>query len=389
MMIYILIIISLLLFLFRLKESFISKEFFNVTFYNDNINIEDDKNVSEIESIKRLFDDSNQFPDYKNTFEKEPVFQHNKFLEIIITNNILKRISDIYSYKNSKLVVVKNMYNRYFVDKLDDRHLIFDLDIKNETLQWIHTFKFYIVIKNIKNILLDTGEYTPQLSENSNVNIEIKQITLQTPHSTTVKPMEDYIGYENFYNYYNILNKHHLMDPYLTSGKDMIITNEMRNLFNLELQKKKLENQVTKDVGNCYKTEISGAIENIDTKKECLVVSGIWDTVPKDSSLCPFYKKNTNYPNNFGALNSDFCELPLNMERIGNRFYNLDPKKGPLCYNCKDNLIGKGSLGLCCDDQNDKEKYPLLLSPDYAFENDTTIRSKYYDILSLKKLDLN
>jgi len=111
-MIYILIIISLLLFLFRLKESFISKEFFNVTFYNDNINIEDDKNVSEIESIKRLFDDSNQFPDYKNTFEKEPVFQHNKFLEIIITNNILKRISDIYSYKNSTLVVVINMSNR-------------------------------------------------------------------------------------------------------------------------------------------------------------------------------------------------------------------------------------------------------------------------------------
>ena len=33
---------------------------------------------------------------------------------------------------------------------------------------------------------------------------------------------------------------------------------------------------------------------------------------------------------------------------------------------------------MCCDEQNDKQKYPFLKSPDYAFKDDTLDRLNYY-----------
>ena len=108
---------------------------------------------------------------------------------------------------------------------------------------------------------------------------------------------------------------------------------------------------------------------------------------------------NLNYKNNFGKCVSGYCEFPLN---VTNTSYRTGDNKQPLCYNCKkiyknyDNLNDDQNYYLhqeeeentedlsecvgidchkCCEDQKNKSLYPNLKSPDYAFENDTEVRS--------------
>jgi hypothetical protein len=63
---------------------------------------------------------------------------------------------------------------------------------------------------------------------------------------------------------------------------------------------------------------------------------GIYDTPCKKNEDCPFYKMNKNYDNDFGkCLDNGYCELPVNMKRIGYRYYTQNNNELPLCYNCE------------------------------------------------------
>lgn len=108
---------------------------------------------------------------------------------------------------------------------------------------------------------------------------------------------------------------------------------------------------------------------------------GLFDSPCKKNEDCPFYKLNKNYPNEFGKCQEDGkCELPVNMEHIGYRYYKNKKYYNPLCYNCdsEDFKVGT-SLNDCCNDQYDKKKYPFLKSPDYAFENDFIDRKNFFN----------
>lgn len=108
---------------------------------------------------------------------------------------------------------------------------------------------------------------------------------------------------------------------------------------------------------------------------------GIYDTPCKKNDDCPFYQVNKNYENTHGkCMDTGYCELPDNMERIGYRYFKNDPAKMPLCYNCdsdKFNVIT--GLNTCCEDQYVKSKYKFLKSPDYSFENDALDRKNFFN----------
>lgn len=113
------------------------------------------------------------------------------------------------------------------------------------------------------------------------------------------------------------------------------------------------------------------------TKAQCLSrnekgANGLWDTPCENNHQCPFYKKNKNYPNDRGKCINGYCELPLNMVRLGYKYYRKDKKYKPLCHNCNDEISNKNCLGkecsMCCDNQE---------KPDYAFENDSKERYKH------------
>ncbi len=95
---------------------------------------------------------------------------------------------------------------------------------------------------------------------------------------------------------------------------------------------------------------------------------GVWDKLCSNNNECPFYKKNLNYPNTFGKCINGYCQMPLGVESISPRSFDI--KKQPFCGNCK-----KGVK--CCDEQKDLSKYPQLKSPDFRFANDITLRKKY------------
>lgn len=108
---------------------------------------------------------------------------------------------------------------------------------------------------------------------------------------------------------------------------------------------------------------------------------GVWDKQCIKNEDCPFYKKNTNYPNTRGGCINGFCEMPVNITRIGftkyidennYRKYNNQTINKPYCYNCK------GNTNTCCDQQE---------SPDYAFEGDLKDRYTYQEQLSNNNLE--
>lgn len=393
---FIIIILTILFF----TNILFYREGFNVSFYNDTYvsNDQDTLYQKEIKELNDMFEQANTeaFPDYRNVYHKLPgyiKFPWQKLvnsLVIVVLNDIFSKSKD---YRGSKLSVVKDMYNIYWYDdKSNNRHLVFTVDVNNEKLKWTRKIRFYAVLNNLSNFITDVGDYITDTNDNFQQtflsNLSIRTISLEESTVTlVVKGVDNKIGKEDYYNYYMITNTLHLMDPYLTSGRSMVITDEMRQNFELELKERERREQEKSLAGFCYNTTNLTA----NTKQECIDSGGIWDYPPETSYECPYYSSNENYPNSFGHLVGDKCQLPKNMQIIGHRNYSLDPKLAPLCYNCnKDTSImyGVGTLGFCCDDQNDKSKYPQLITPDYAFDGDQDARIKYFDDLRLKGLNV-
>lgn len=87
-----------------------------------------------------------------------------------------------------------------------------------------------------------------------------------------------------------------------------------------------------------------------------------WDRPCKNNNECPFYQSNTNYRNYRGGCVDGYCELPLGINRLS--FREHDNTSRPLCHGCKQNAP------YCCELQKNRDLYPHLSSPDYAFELD-------------------
>ena len=108
---------------------------------------------------------------------------------------------------------------------------------------------------------------------------------------------------------------------------------------------------------------------------------GIFDAPCKTNEECPFYKKNGNYDNEFGKCMKDGqCELPSNMSKLGYHYFLDTPNNKPLCYNCDANKLRPLSApNTCCDDQDNKKKYPFLKTPDYVFDDDYLARKNFFN----------
>jgi len=150
--------------------------------------------------------------------------------------------------------------------------------------------------------------------------------------------------------------------------------NELSNNYMTHHNKKYFEDlKKEKEIDDEYKTfkcfnnigfnKSSCESYNFDNK-----INGKWDKPCKNNNECPFYKKNKNYNNSRGSCKNGYCEMPLNIERIGYRYYN--EKKKPLCYNCNIKDCFGEECYKCCKQQEDRLKYPKLNSPDYIFKND-------------------
>lgn len=111
-------------------------------------------------------------------------------------------------------------YDLYWKVINDNIHCVFKMDITNKDKGWSRTFKIYIVVKT-------AGTF----------DIIIKTISLE---EFSYLSFEDINPNDESSNYYKIENTLRLMDPYLTSGKEMKITDSMKEKFDNALKKKYL-----------------------------------------------------------------------------------------------------------------------------------------------------
>jgi hypothetical protein len=182
--------------------------------------------------------------------------------------------------------------------------------------------------------------------------------------------------------YLETTNTMFLWGPFKTNAYVSRITSQDREVFNQNLQNYKL-NDDTEFESVCF-----GSLEGIESKNkfDCVNRGGVWDTPVRENQECPYFMSNTNYQNRFGGKRGYSCNVPMGVELVGYRNPSADPKKVPLCYNCKSDLIGEGTLGRCCDKQRNQLEYPNLDTPDYAFSGDSTERKKYNSVFEYRGL---
>lgn len=94
-----------------------------------------------------------------------------------------------------------------------------------------------------------------------------------------------------------------------------------------------------------------------------------WDRPCLQNDECPFYQSNKNYKNYRGGCIDGRCEMPIGVEPVSYRMYNKTSQ--PSCHGCMDPTNTK-----CCEEQKNKNIYPYLSTPDYAFELDQFERLK-------------
>lgn len=288
----------------------------------------------------------------------------------------LKALQKVLSSQDVKMT--KMPHNVKWKDVLNTRHIMFEANISDPNKAFTRKFRIHVSIKNLDSYLSDDGNYVPgvtlELADVAMLGMELADTMHVQPVAAPAQ--QPVLNDNHFYSQYRIQNDLHLLDPFLTSGSDMKVTESMKQAFLAELKSKDVPIQQYR--GFCFGLENQSA----SSQEQCTLLGGTWDFPPTSDSDCPFYKANANYPNNFGRLTSDVCEMPMDMQVIGHRYFSAE--KEPLCYNCKENLVDRGTLGYCCDVQKDRQKYPALTTPDFAFSGDEALRRKYNDMFIMK-----
>lgn len=174
---------------------------------------------------------------------------------------------------------------------------------------------------------------------------------------------------DNYVNIYStpVINKYNAQNTYLfDSDESNILESKTRinKIFDYR-------NKVSDNTYGCFgknapdKNTCESQYDLIGFKNKRI---GIWDKICSRDTECPFYKKNKNYPNEFGGCIDGMCEMPVGVDNLSSRKHTS--VKNAICYNCKDQPR-------CCIDQEDRKLYPNLKSPDYHFKNDKELRDRY------------
>ena len=159
-----------------------------------------------------------------------------------------------------------------------------------------------------------------------------------------------------------------LIDDIINKPQKVILTKKESDILNEQEFEKRVKRKINnKDDYRCYgkKSINKYSCQNIYNSLTKTNISGIWDKKCIENKECPYFKQNLNYNNNFGGCVNGSCQMPLGLSNIAPHHYNK--KDTPLCHNCKKGVY-------CCKQQKNKELYPNLKSPDYAFEDDYKIR---------------
>jgi len=330
-------------------------------------------------------------PQIYSTIKKKIIDEMNTTL---YNSNIVK--SNSQKIKNSKPIYTKNIKFDYkWLNNLEKNNirlftnyndnLINILSAENNNQQYLN----YIFILDVYRPFKFSGY---QIYFEVIYNLNSKEILIKQANVLSPIPQQDLLifpGYDkNFYSQQQIYYKYP-DNPYQgknheirTSEQDKILASKKQT--SQILQKRKMNNilQFMDRSFSCYGSTGNNYYQctsdkNILNRPKS---SGIWDKPCIINEECPFYLANKNYLNDRGGCVNGFCEMPINVERLTYRNYNLITP--PFCHNCKNNNEK------CCNEQKtDKKKYPNLITPDYAFSGDFFERYRQKELLEKRGLN--
>ena len=181
----------------------------------------------------------------------------------------------------------------------------------------------------------------------------------------------------------NIFKKGRILEPF-TNNNLMASVKLQNKILNpkeeinemVDKQKTDYNDRITRQY-SCYKGKGDTEMECLDTKDKegNEKPPGIWDYKCMTNAECPFYMANKNYPNERGGCVNGMCEMPVNVRQTSPHKYSLNPTFRPYCHKC----IGRDYR--CCELQGDKKIFKMD-TPDYMFKKDFSDRKTYSELLN-------
>ena len=204
---------------------------------------------TETETLKTLLDNLNV--NKNNTLPIDDNFiSINPNINFPLENSFNKAIinflhDNIQTFRKDKVYILGKLQNIRYKDISNNRVFFCNVTLVNPKNFFTRNVKIVLNIAEIQNLVLplDTSTYKDYIETIVDKYISIQNVVLDTE---TKDPSQVSInGFDSLQpNMYRIKNKLHLTDPFLTSGRELIIDESMKNEFNRVLvEKNKLKSQ--------------------------------------------------------------------------------------------------------------------------------------------------
>lgn len=172
--------------------------------------------------------------------------EHNPYIPFPFEASIKKSLIDymntnIGNFKGHNLGITSDLNKLYYKESGNDRIFIFNISLVDNTQFMTTNLRIKLKIKDINNFI--RGVKTEQSEIDYRTDIP-PQTIINASEILSIRVDEN--NYDSFKlngidslrpNYYEIKNILGLMDPFLTSSRDMIITDKMRTDFDKEINK--------------------------------------------------------------------------------------------------------------------------------------------------------
>lgn len=335
------------------------------------------------------------------TIQIEKGYNNNRMLEQ--SNNI--EWQKEYPYVEVKWDIVPNLVQNIILDVVGEINRRFNVtppsvDFKRDSIKyhWINYNELIVKINVYKAYTACDIEYDRDLGRNTNNDLKmdfekelliyIDQLDNNRRYHLKYLRFPD-IAYNHKDGLENLRSDKEFDNLfYLARSKDFYYrtfsNTEARDQYLLKVKEEKEKSKY-----KCFGQEnfIQQSLQQTDDRTSCELANGYWDKQCEQDSDCPYYMGNKNYPNTFGGCNkkTGFCTWPAGMESFSYRIPR-NPEQA-LCYNCSNGNLGSFTMGKCCVEQKDTRNYANLLTPDYAYINDTSQRFKYRDLFDRYNLN--
>lgn len=375
-----LILVVLIFILKTFKEKFNNDGIFQRTpLRTDSLFLNDQFNLGVLVNLRSEFQENTfskdlDYNDMNRLFNKiigvEFFFRHDDNLELDLSKNIIERINQFYDKFELNSEFHPNDKRKY---KLVNYDLLIKEKISRISNKSIINIKFYKDMKDVSFTIQIDVTYSEEtlgyvINKIDIISIDLNEhILLKNKYFFQKYCSLDQNSSHTKCHQDTLLNKKELNTFFSNilknNNKHILSENEKIFLKKKEDEKKKHEEyQKYKCFGKDGFNESTCRSYSFKNQRV-----GIWDKPCNKDQECPFYRINKNYPNKRGGCLNGYCEVPVNIKRLGFKKYDLQSK--PFCHNCnKKDCLGENCF-TCCDEQK---------NPDYMFKNDSVDRKNFF-----------